>query len=72
MLYQDVSFLHPVFIHVSQDAKDLILRMLCRNVDLRISAREIFEHEWAKFFSENEQTFSGETIKDKKRITKQK
>ena len=38
------------FIEVSSEAKDLIKRMLDRNVETRISAKGIFEHPWMKFF----------------------
>jgi calcium-dependent protein kinase len=38
VLNQEVDFSHPSFIHVSQEAKDLILRMLDRNIDTRISS----------------------------------
>ena len=38
VLNQEVGFSHPSFIHVSQAAKDLILRMLDRNIDTRIAS----------------------------------
>ena len=38
--------------------------MLTRDVGLRISAREIKNHLWFKFFSDNELTFSGNKDND--------
>lgn len=55
----ELNFDHPQFIHVSMEAKDLISRMICRDIDKRISSQEIKSHLWFKFFSDNELTFSG-------------
>ena len=38
--------------------------MLTRDVNTRISAREIKDHLWFKFFSDNELTFSGNKNND--------
>lgn len=38
--------------------------MLTRDVNLRIAAREIKNHLWFKFFSDNELTFSGNKDND--------
>jgi len=46
------------------EAKDLIQRMLTRDVAQRISARDIKNHLWFKFFSDNELTFSGNKDND--------
>ena len=59
VLNMELNFDHPQFVHVSLEAKDLVQRMLTRDVNLRISAREIRDHLWFKFFSDNELTFSG-------------
>ena len=50
VLTKEVSFDNQAFIEVSLEAKDLIKRMLDRNVETRISASGIFEHPWMKFF----------------------
>ena len=50
VLNMPVAFDHIEFIEVSSECKDLLKRMLDRNVDTRISAQEIFEHPWMKFF----------------------
>lgn len=41
VLTMELNFDHPQFVHVSTEAKDLIQRMLCRDLDKRISAQEI-------------------------------
>ena len=46
------------------EAKDLIQRMLTRDVEARISAGDIKSHLWFKFFSDNELTFSGNKNND--------
>ena len=60
----EINFDHPQFVHVSMEAKDLIQKMLTRDVVSRISAREIKNHLWFKFFSDNELTFSGNKDND--------
>lgn len=67
-----MNFDLSIFVHVSLDAKDLILKMLCRDIDQRISAKEILEHDWAKFYTENEQTFSCENNSSRKIRSDQK
>lgn len=41
VMTQEVKFDHPIFVHVSKEAKDLISKMLERDVDKRISSNEI-------------------------------
>jgi serine/threonine protein kinase len=66
---QELKFDHPNFIHVSKEAKDLISKMLDRNVESRISSNQILKHSWSKFFAENEETFSHpHEIAEKKEI----
>ena len=38
VMTQELSFDHPNFVHVSKEAKDLISRMLDRNVETRIDS----------------------------------
>ena len=73
VMSQEVDFSHPSFIHVSQEAKELILRMLDRNINTRINSKELMKHPWYMFFSDNELTFSSPNeIKDKQDVSTKK
>ncbi|GJP57262.1 hypothetical protein CLOM_g16287 [Closterium sp. NIES-68] len=61
-----VDFRHPRWVAVSDGAKDLVQRMLTKDVRRRISALEIFGHPWIraaeiKKLSENKQQAPGGT-----------
>lgn len=46
------SFSYPEFKKVSNEAKDLLVRMLC-DENIRLSAQEVIDHPWMKFNAPN-------------------
>lgn len=46
IIKDEVSFNHPCFIHVSDEAKDLMTKMLDKNSRRRIRPKEILRHPW--------------------------
>ena len=45
-IYQEISFNHPVWQGVSEDGKDLIKKLLCKDPKKRIQIKEVLDHKW--------------------------
>lgn len=57
VLNMPLNFDSKEFLHVSIEAKDLIKKMLDRNVNTRITPEGMIKHDWYLFFYENEVHF---------------
>lgn len=51
ILYKEVEFKDPVWMRVSESAKELIKGMLNKNDVVRVSAQEALEHEWFRILN---------------------
>ena len=64
VLKGEYHFNHEAFKHVSDQAKDLIVKLLVRDVGKRLSASEAYNHPWIQSIKESEVAFSQEDFQN--------
>lgn len=67
MLNKDLNiFKDPKLDHLSYEAKDLMHKLLCRDVSQRITAKQALDHQWLSLFRTGARLPRDETL-DKSR-----
>jgi calcium-dependent protein kinase len=66
---KEINFPSKYFEKISNEAKDLLMNLLCRDVEKRISTQEALEHKWFNIFSEEDKNINKIDINILKKIS---